>query len=182
MKTPPHCDTLDGPVVVAAKKALETGDVKLILPFAPKSAEAEIMKAFDRTLLVRKQGKSAQELGDYWFFETVVRLHRAGEGAPYTGLKPAGLDWGPLLPKADKAIEKGDPKEVIDFMTHAVAAELEKRFHRAMELKKHARESVDAARAYTSAMLGFELYSHHAYATIIGGGEHAEGGGGEHED
>lgn len=182
---PPHCDTLDGPVVVAAKRALETGDVNLILPFAPKSAEAEITKAFDRTLQVRKQGESAQELADYWFFETVVRLHRAGEGAPYTGLKPAGLDWGPLLPKADKAIETSDPRAVVDFMTHAVKSELEKRFHHAMELKKHAQESVDAARAYTSAMLGFELYSHHTYASITGGGEHGEEGveraGGGHE-
>lgn len=185
MKTPPHCDTLDGPVVVAAKKALETGDVKLILPFAPKQAETEITKAFERTLKVRKQGKQANELADYWFFETVVRLHREGEGAPYAGLKPAGLDWGPLIPKAEKAIEKGDPKEVVDFMADAVKEELEKRFHHATELKKHAKESVDAARAYTSAMLGFELYSHHLYANITGGGEHGEEGhgrgAGEHE-
>lgn len=179
MKTPPHCDTLDGPVVMAAKKALETGDVKLILPFAPKGAEPEITEAFERTLQVRKQGKQAQELADYWFFETVVRLHREGEGAPYTGLKPAGLDWGPLIPKADKAIEKGDAKEVLEFMTRAVESELERRFHHAMELKKHAKDSVDAARAYTSAMLGFELYSHHLYANIKGGGEHGEEGRGK---
>ncbi len=173
---PPHCDTLDGPVVTAAKKALEMKDVKLILPFAPKSAEAEIRKAFDRTIAARTLGKEAQEIADTWFFETVVRLHRAGEGAPYTGLKPAGLDWGPVIPKADKAIEKENPSEVVDFMTNAVEKAVREKFEHAMHLRNYRKGDVDAARAYTSAMLGFELYTHHLYANITGGGEHAEGG------
>lgn len=91
---PPHCDTMDGPVVKAAKRALETGNVNLILPWVPKKSEAELKKAFNKTLRVSKLGKGATELADYWFFETAVRVHREGEGAPYTGLKPAGLDWG----------------------------------------------------------------------------------------
>jgi hypothetical protein len=32
---PPHCDSLDGPVVTAAREALDTTDVDLILPFVP---------------------------------------------------------------------------------------------------------------------------------------------------
>lgn len=172
---PPHCDTLDGPVVMAAKKALETEDVTLILPFAPRSAEPEIRKAFDRTIVARALGKEAQEIADYWLFETVVRLHRAGEGAPYTGLKPAGLDWGPVIPRADKAIEKGDPSEVIHFMAQALEKAVREKFEHAMHLKNYKKGDVDAARAYTSAMLGFELYTHHLYANIKGGGEHEEG-------
>ncbi len=78
-------------------------------------------------------GKEAAEVADYWFFETAVRLHREGEGAPYTGLKPAGLDWGPIIPRADRAIEKGDPTEVISFIVQAVEEELQKRFKNAME-------------------------------------------------
>lgn len=182
---PPHCDTLDGPVVMAAKKALELRDVTLILPFAPKSAEPEIRKAFDRTIAARALGKEAQEIADTWFFETVVRLHRAGEGAPYTGLKPAGLDWGPVIPRADKAIEKGDPGELVDFMVHAVEKAVRERFEHAMVLKNYRKGDVDAARAYTSAMLGFELFTHHVYANLVGGGEHHEAnespGGHEHK-
>lgn len=40
-----------------------------------------------------------------YFFETVDRIHRAGEGEPHTGLKSAGRDLGPAIPAADKAIE-----------------------------------------------------------------------------
>jgi len=168
---------LDGPVVTAARRALDEEDVTLILPFAPKKAEDEIKQAYEHALRVRKQGKEARDLADYWFFETVVRLHREGEGAPYTGLKPAGLDWGPLIPKAEKAVEKGDPREVADFLKRAVDDAVHRKFEHAMELKKHAVHSVDAARAYTSAMLGFELYTHHLYASITGGEEHGEAEG-----
>ena len=86
---PPHCDSMDGPVVKAARLALETKNVNLVLPYVPKEGEAEVIRAFDRVLPLRADG--AREIADLYFFETVVRIHRAGEGAPYTGLKPAGL-------------------------------------------------------------------------------------------
>jgi len=178
---PPHCDTMDGPVVTAAKRALERGNVNLILPWVPKKAEAKLKKAFERTLRVRKQGKEAAELADYWFFETAVRLHREGEGAPYTGLKPAGLDWGPVVPRAEKAIEKGNAKDVVEFLAHAVEEELQKRFKHTMARKKYDENDVDAAREYVQAMLGFVLYSHHLYTNVKGGEEHGEEGTGGHE-
>ena len=81
-----HCDGLDGPLVKAAQKALETGDVNLVLIWVQKKDEAEVRQAFQKTLTVRKSSAQAGELADRYFFETVVRLHRAGEGAPYTGL------------------------------------------------------------------------------------------------
>ncbi len=172
---PPHCDTLDGPVVMAAKKALATRDVRLILPFAPKTAEAEIAEAFERTLRAAELGMEAKELAEHWFFETVVRLHRAGEGAPYSGLKPAGLDWGPVIPRADRAIEKGDVTEVVHFMTHAAEKAIREKFDHAMHLKSYMAGDVDAARGYTSAMLGFVLYTHHVYASIVGDAGDIEG-------
>jgi hypothetical protein len=50
---PPHCDTLDGPVVKAARLALERGKVNLILPYVPRAADAELRRAFDRASRVR---------------------------------------------------------------------------------------------------------------------------------
>src|SRR5512134_4158625 len=82
-----HCDGLDGPVVNLARQALDKGDVKIILPWVAADKEAEIRKAFDLTMAVRGKGAKEKELADMYFFETLVRVHRAGEGAPYTGLK-----------------------------------------------------------------------------------------------
>jgi len=81
-----HCDTLDGPVVTEGKTALEKGDVTPVLKWVKKEYESEIRTAFEKTLVVRSKGLEASELADMYFFETLVRLHRAGEGAPYTGL------------------------------------------------------------------------------------------------
>ena len=178
---PPHCDTLDGPVVEAIRTALEKDSVNYILPWVPEKAEREVKKAFDKTKLARKQGKEAMEVADYWLYETVVRLHREGEGAPYTGLKPAGLDWGPVVPRADKALESGNPKEVIDFIAHTAQEELEARFNRAMARKKYNINDVEAAREYVQAELGFVLFSHGLYAAITGKGEHDEEGTKKHE-
>ena len=85
-----HCDTLEGPVVSTAKAALENGDVTPVLKWVKEDDEKEIRELFAKTLSARKQGKEARELADRYFFETLVRVHRAGEKAPFTGLKPAG--------------------------------------------------------------------------------------------
>ena len=108
---PPHCDSIDGPVVTAARQALEAGDVDLVLPFVPPDGEQEVREVFHSVLKARDLGPEARETADRLFFETVVRIHRAGEGAPYTGLKPAGLDVGPVIPLAEQAVAKHSPDE-----------------------------------------------------------------------
>jgi len=178
---PPHCDTLDGPVVRAIKTAIQKGNVNYILPWVPEKAEPEVEAAFDKTLAARKQGREAMEVADYWLYETVVRLHREGESAPFTGLKPAGIDWGPVVPRAEKAIAKGDPKEVIDFITHTVQEELVDRFNRVMNKKEFDVDNVTAAREYVQAELGFVLFSHGLYVATTGKGEHDETGTKKHD-
>jgi|SRR5659263_29751 len=178
---PPHCDTIDGPVVKASKIALETGNVNLILPWLPEKGEDELKKAFERTLRVRKMGKEAKELADFWFFETAVRLHRAGEGESFAGLKPAGLDEGPVVPRAEKAIEQGDAGKVIEFLSHTVEEEVHKRFKHAISLKNYDENDVDAARDYVEAMLEFMLYSHKLYTYMTSAGGHSAEVTGGHE-
>lgn len=174
---PPHCDTRDGPVVKAAKKSLETGNLNYLMIWIPKEGEAELNAAFYRTMQVRKIAKPAQDLADDWFFETAIRLHRAGEGAPYTGMKPAGLSEGPVVPKAEKAIETGDPKETIGFILKTVEEDLTHRFHHVMEKKKYDVNDVAAGREFIAAFIGWVVYSHHLYMNVKGGGGHGEGHG-----
>lgn len=163
---PPHCDSMDGPVVKAAMQALESGNVDLVLSFVPKEGEQEVINAFEKVIEARKQGAEARDVADRWFFETVVRVHRAGEGAAFTGLKPAGLGHGPVVPVAEKAIESGSPDELIKLLTDTVRAEVEEKFHHVMHLKSKAQGPVDEAREYVEAMLGFEVYSHTLYQCV----------------
>lgn len=163
---PPHCDTMDGPVVTAARKALEANDVDLALAYVPEGGEAEVRAAFDKVQKARKAAPAAREVADLYFFETLVRVHRAGEGAPYTGLKPAGLDEGPVIPVAEKAIETGSPGVLIETLAHTLREQLEHRFAHMMELKDHDPHDVAKARAYVEAMLGLQVYSHKLYGAI----------------
>lgn len=170
---PPHCDTMDGPVVGAARRALAGRDVDIVLPFVPADSEDEVRAAFDLALRAAGQGTDAREVAELYFFETVVRIHRAGEGAPYTGLKPAGLDVGPAVTAAEAALESGSPDALVRLLCDAVEAELRHRFAEVMARKARAGEGVPAARDYVEGMLGFEVYSHRVFDCAHAGIEHA---------
>lgn len=178
-----HCDTLDGPVINLARQALAKGDVKIILPWVAAAKEAEIRKAFDLTMAVRGKGEKERELADMYFFETLVRVHREGEGAPYTGLKPAGLDLGPAIPAADKALETGDPGPLLKMINEKIHAGIHKYYMEAMEKKAHAGHSVEAGRSYVQAYVPYLHFVERLYADATtpiahgaGEGTHPAGG------
>lgn len=150
-----HCDGMDGPVVKAAQKAIETGNVKLALIWANSAAEDEIRRAFSQTLTVRKLSPESRDLADRFFFETLVRLHRAGEGEPYTGLKPAGRDLGPTIPAADGALVSGSPDKLIELLTRAARDAVRKRFEAAVARKTFDADNLQAGREYVAAYIDF---------------------------
>ena len=153
-----HCDTLDGPVVIAARAAIEKQEVTPVLKWIKPEHETELKAAFGRTLAVRSQGKEARELADQFFFETLVRLHREGEGAPYTGLKPAGTKLDPAVEAADQALDSGKTDTLIKLVTGEVAAGIHKRLADAVEKKRHAEHNVEAGREYVAAYVEFVHY------------------------
>lgn len=169
-----HCDAEDGPVATAAVKALDTRNVNLILPFAPVQAERELSAAFEQALTVRAAGSDAKALADRYFMETAVRLHRAGEGAPYSGLKPAGTDFGPAIPAAEKALEIGKGDDLTALMTEEVAHGIAERYRDAMVHSAATKEpanaaDVAAARERVSAELAFIGYVEGIYLAAKGG-------------
>lgn len=175
-----HCDSVDGPVAKAVEKALETGNINPVLAYAPATAEAEIHAAFDRSRKVRELGPDARSLADQAFMETVIRLHRAGEGAPYTGLKPAGIDYGPAVPAAEHAVETGDLAKLKAVLSEEIEHALRERLAHVRELQRaplapKAPAEVPAARERVSAELGFITFAESIRQT-------ARGKGAEHHD
>jgi hypothetical protein len=148
-----HCDSADGPVATAAQKALNTGNVNLALPYAPASAEPELRASFAQSLKVRALSADAKAIADRSFIETTVRLHRAGEGAAYTGVKPAGIDHGPAIPAAERAIETGDLSQVKGLILEEIDHALTERLAHVREAGKASKEpkgadQVQAARSW----------------------------------
>jgi hypothetical protein len=154
-----HCDTLDGPVVADARAALGAGDVTPVLKWVEPGREAEIRQAFAEVLRVRDKGPEARALADRFFFETVVRVHRAGEGAPYTGLKPAETAIDPAIRASDAALETGDVEPLVERIAQQVEEGLQRRHARAIAARAHAGESVEQGREYVAAYVELMHYA-----------------------
>jgi hypothetical protein len=148
-----HCDTLDGPVVKAARIALEKGDVTPLLKWVHADDERKIRVAFQKTLAVRAKGAEAKELADMYFFETV----------------------DPAVALADKALESGSVDKLADVLTKAMANGIRERFQHAIETQEHTDDSVAAGREFVEAYVIFTHYVEGLHAIIKGsGGHHGE--------
>lgn len=171
-----HCDTMNGPVVKAAVKALESGNVNLVLVWVQKKDEVEIKKVFAKALSIRKLNSEAKEFADNYFFETLVRIHRAGEGAPYTGLKPAGSEPEPGIVAADNAIEKGSVDELMKSLTETIHHGVHERFGHVLATKNYGPNDVEAGREHVKAYVVFIHYVERLYRSAL-----SSAGGDDHE-
>lgn len=162
-----HCDGLDGPVVKAAQRALETRNPALVLIWVQEKDEREIQSAFEQTLAVRQLSSQAKALADRFFFETLVRVHRAGEGAPFTGLKPAGRDLGPAIPAADEAVRVGSVEPVRQLLTDAMQHRLREEFAQVMAAQTFKADDLAAGRAYIKAYVEFIHFVERLYDSTM---------------
>ena len=176
-----HCDTLDGPVVRTARAALETGKLNPVLAWVRPQDEAEIKEAFARTLAVRKAGPEARALADTWFFETVVRVHRAGEGAPYdrpqaSRARPSRLpSWLPTRPSTT-----GSSEAVEKLLGDTVKTGIRERFAR-LKAQKRPSEDVAAGRSWVEAYVPYVHYVEGVYdIAASGAAAHAAPDAGKH--
>ncbi|MGI6454399.1 MAG: DUF6448 family protein [bacterium] len=162
-----HCDTMDGPVVQDAQKALERSDVTPVLKWITAEQEEEVKAAFDEALTVRKLSVEAQALADRYFFETLVRLHRASEGAPYTGLKPAGQEESPIITLADDSLKSKSADEVTHLLVDMIRQGVQKRFEEALHDLAHAEQSVEQGRTYVAAYVNYMHYIENLYQNAL---------------
>lgn len=168
-----HCDTLDGPVIKDARLALEKKDATPVLKWVKKEHENEITAAFKQALAARQAGSKAQEEADFHFFEALVRIHRAGEGASFSGLKPAG-SVEPAIAEADKALESGKVEALTQELSSEIISGVKERFGRALEKSKHKDESVEAGREYVEAYVDYVHYIERLHKDISDKSHHAE--------
>lgn len=164
-----HCDTMDGPAVVDGITALETGNINYAYKWIFDEYEEELKEIFDLSIKVRTLGPDAQKVADRWFLENFVRIHRAGEGASYVGLKPAGTVLDPIVVAADESIALGNMSPMKDLVTEEEYHALEEKFNKAIAIKDYDINDVKASRAYVNAYVTFfkmaegEEHDHHAH-------------------
>jgi hypothetical protein len=130
-----------------------------VLIWVQPQDEAEVRRAFEEAVAVRKLGPQAQEMADRYFFETLVRLHRAGEGAPYTGRKPAGRDLGPAIPLADKAVASGSVRELSELLVEEIEHGVAEQFADLQQKRNFAADDLAAGREYVASYVSFVHYA-----------------------
>ena len=166
-----HCDTLDGPVIQDARKALETKDVTPVLKWVKQKDEKIVRAAYSKALSAK--GKKNADAAENKFFATLVKIHRAGEGAPFTGLKPAG-EVEPAIAEADKALANGSSDALVKLVTDDIAIGIRKRYEHAAVTYKHKDESVEQGREFVEAYVEYTHYVERLHLDATGKGAHDE--------
>jgi len=150
-----HCDTVNGPVVSDAKQALEKANADIVLKWVRQQDEEKIRKAFNETLEKRKQHPKDKGNIDMSFYEEVVKLHRAGEGVEYSGIKTGEIKINPITEIADTALAKSDAGELIKMFPESARADIQSDFDEVMKKKKHMNENIAAGREYVASYVKF---------------------------
>lgn len=168
-----HCDTLDGPVIQDAKKAIQAKDITPVLKWVMPKDEKAVRAAFNKVLASKSKSPEAAE---HAFFTTLVKIHRAGEGAPFTGLKPAGA-VEPAVAEADRALASGSADALVKLVTEDVSAGIKSRYEHAAAAYKHKDESVAQGREFVVAYVAFTHYVERLHQDATSKGAHSEQGG-----
>lgn len=154
-----HCDTAEGPAVKAGRTALATGNINHALAWIPAEGETELREVFEKAAEVRTLGADAAEVADRLFLETMVRIHRMGEGVGFTGIQPTGTEVDPVVTAADEALASGSDGDLLPLVPDERRAELHERFHAALALKDFEVDDVAAGRRYLAAYVSFFTYA-----------------------
>lgn len=162
-----HCDAMDGPVISEAQIALSSGDITPLLKWVPATDEAALTSAFNKTLEVRKLGDDARELADQQFFANLVAIHRAYEGAPFTGVKPAG-EIDPAVQAADTALEEGEIDAFLARVVDKFEQEARSAFEATLAARQQASESPDKGREFVENYVHYVHYLEDVHNVIAG--------------
>jgi len=149
-----HCDSYDGPVIKDAVKALETNNVNLVFKWIDQKDEPEIVDLFNKTYALKSGDQEIYAIVEKHFLETLVRLHRASEGEPFTGLKPAG-SAEPIVKMSDKALEDHNIDDLLEKLDDHINSVVREKYEKVITLDKTKEETVEKGREYVAAYIDY---------------------------
>ena len=149
-----HCDSYDGPVVQDALKALNEKDVRCVMKWIEKDQEAEISALFEKTVAMKDADGEIYAIVKKHFLETLVRLHREMEGAPFTGLKAAG-STAPIIQMADQSIANGNANTLLGNLNKHIERVISEKYEKVNRLSRLKDQSTADGRAYVEAYVDY---------------------------
>lgn|SRR5690606_8990152 len=166
-----HCDSYDGPVIQDAYKALETEEVTFVMKWIETEHEQEITSLFNKTVSLKTGDSAIYGIVEKHFLETLVRFHRETEGAPYTGLKPAG-STAPIVQMADNSIAHKDVNTLLHSLGNHIQEVITEKYEKVAALDKVKDNSIAEGRAYVAAYVDYTHTLEAIEAVMAHGGHH----------
>src|SRR5690554_1351927 len=149
-----HCDSYDGPVIQDAFKALDANEAGYVMKWVATEHEPEIQQLFDKTIELKSGDATVYGIVEKHFLETLVRYHRETEGAPYTGLKPAGTT-APIVQMADHAIAQKEVSTLLNDLDSHIRKVVTEKYDTVILLEKAKDNSIAEGRAYVAAYVDY---------------------------
>ena len=149
-----HCDSYDGPTIKDALKALETNNVNMVMKWISKEQEQEVVSLFEKTYALKPGDKEVYDIVEKHFLETLVRLHRETEGAPYTGLKSAGTTQK-IVQLSDQALENKGIDNLLEKLNMHTSKVIREKYEKVAALEKVKNESKEQGRQYVEAYVDY---------------------------
>ena len=166
-----HCDSYDGPLIKDALKALETNNVSLVLKWIEPADEKEITDLFNKTYALKTGDQEIYSIVEKHFLETLVRLHREGEGQPFTGLKPAG-SASPIVVMADQALADHDIDELLGKLDNHINSVIREKYNKVEKLGKIKETDTQTGREFVAAYVDYAHTLEAIHSVIETGGAH----------
>src|SRR5690554_4589152 len=165
-----HCDSYDGPVIQDAMKALSEENVSFVMKWIESGHEAEITNLFNKTVNLKNGDAEIYGIVEKHFLETLVRYHRETEGAPFTGLKPAG-STAPIVQMADNSIQDRDVKSLLTNLDNHIREVITEKYKKVATLREVKDNSIAEGRAYVAAYVDY-THTLEAIEAVMAHGSH----------
>lgn len=165
-----HCDSYDGPVIQDAMKALDKENVSFVMKWVEEEHEAEITNLFNKTVNLKNGDAEIYSIVEKHFLETLVRYHRETEGAPFTGLKPAG-STAPIVKMADNSIQDRDVKSLLTNLDNHIREVITEKYKKVATLREVKDNSIAEGRAYVAAYVDY-THTLEAIEAVMAHGSH----------
>jgi hypothetical protein len=116
--------------------------------------EQEIVYLFNKTNSLKSGDKEVYDIVKKHFFETLVRLHRETEGAPYTGLKPAG-QTKKIIQLSDQTIVDNNIDDLLIKLNKHIEKVIREKYKKVAVLSRTKNISIENGREYVSAYVDY---------------------------
>lgn len=148
-------DSHNGPMMIAAKRALETGKAHHILIWIPEKSENTLKNLLEKVCCKRRIQADGHDRIVDWYFETISRFHSGYYGPHNLNISTKTPEEKSIIFLVESACESGNFEEITTVIRDTPTGEMRQRFDDVMKKRNYCEENIAAGRVYVSVFTYF---------------------------